>query len=183
MWGEDDEGSAILFFLPKKMEDDGRVEIEMAPVSHDDEEPQEMERAWNKNSEILLTSWAEYYKRLAVTHRRKEKGFKTVHILLLVATMILSYVSGASGLATDLDAVRDAQSYILLVVGVLSTLLKLGKLEKRSLLHKNLHLSYTTFVNKIEVQLSLPPSRRTPYLPFVEKMERERKRLVKSTIK
>ncbi len=74
------------------------------------------------------------------------------------------------------------QSYVLLVVGVLTTFLKITELEKRAEKHKKMSKEYGYFYKKIELQLALPVSSRKSFLPFVTKIQRDHQKLIKSFV-
>ena len=175
------------------------IEMEVICESAQEEEssappPSLTHSSWNDQSEELLRSWSSQFAKLSKSHRRKQTIFKLIHVALLVTTMILSYAFGSSGLAINFSSSKGdsdnstaatfevVQSYILVVVGILSTLLKLGKFEKRTAKHKTYKDSYNAFARKINVQLVLPRDRRPSFVPFVEKIEREHKKLIKQQI-
>ena len=137
-------------------------------------------RFWNSSSETLLCEWAEDYEKECKRHRRFETFFAVTNVSLLMSSMILSYVFGSSGLAVGGgggDTIARAQSYVLIAVGVISTVLKLGDFEKRAAWRRRRSVTTGEFARKIRVQLALPRDRRKPFLPFIEKMERKRREL------
>jgi hypothetical protein len=134
---------------------------------------------WNSESEQLLYKWVTDYTDLSAFHSRRQAMFNALRVTILSSTMILAYVFGSSGLATGGNA---EQNYVLLVIGGLSTVLKQAKLEKRSAKHKRLKTEYAHFARKIEIQLAMQRSHRTEFVPFVETINREYRKLAKSNI-
>lgn len=135
--------------------------------------------AWCDQSERLMRTYVLEYAADMKKHERNAKIFKWLHVSLLFPTILLSYIFGSSGIATDDKTIKNAQNYVLLGVGCATTIMNLGKFEKRSHLHKKKKSEYQSFVKKIEYELSLPRQMRKPYSQFARKVEAQRKELTK----
>jgi low temperature requirement protein LtrA len=137
---------------------------------------------WNEKTEILLNGWADECKKCAVSHRWKQKLCKYSYTSIFLPIMILSYIFGSAGLAmktNENSAISTAQNYILLVVGILTTILKIAKLEKRAKIHKQKYGAFIKFNNSIIFQLALPVSSRKSCIAFVASKNREYGKLIK----
>jgi len=79
---------------------------------------------------------------------------KVLYRVILIPTMILSFIFGASGTmsATSSEKILDLQNIFLLVVGILTTLLNLTKLEKRAAKHKIKYRDFDTLLDSVKKQ-------------------------------
>ena len=141
------------------------------------------ESSWNDDTENLLKGWSDESKKCSRSHRFKRKVCKYLHMIILIITMISSYIFGSSGIIIiqkEDDNISAIQSYVLLIMGLLITFLKVAQLEKRAEKHKKFAREYGNFCKKIELQLALPILFRKPFLPFVSKVQRDHQKLIKS---
>lgn len=135
---------------------------------------------WNDEGESILRTWSDECLTIAVRHLRISRVCKYIYISLILPSMILSYVFGTTGLTTTTNEYATIQGYVLLAVGLLSTILKFGKFEKRAESYKHSGNNYKMFARKLKVQLACSRENRKPYESYMEKIERDYRKLMKN---
>jgi hypothetical protein len=177
---EETGGHSIDILMEQDTEEEGDLQ---------ETEIQDNKINWNDETERLLQSWADDAKCQAYSHGQKRKICKYLNMILLLTTMTASYIFGSSGMIRNRENEEDnetqefslIQSYVLLVVGAITTLMKVCAFEKRAEKHKKMFKAHSSFYKKIEMQLALPKSSRKSFIPFVSKIQREHQTLMKTS--
>ncbi len=74
-------------FMDVIIEEEVQVEVEVEGINN-----------WDDDTEKLLRTWSDESKIISNSHRWKRKVCKYIHLIILLVTMISSYIFGSSGI-------------------------------------------------------------------------------------
>ena len=107
----------------------------------------------------ILNDEEEFYedwiKKLSSKARFCEKCamiFKLLHSLILIPSMILSFIFGSSGLTSSSTMNSNIQSIFLIISGILTAIIKFTKLEKKAAKFKIKYENYDSLLQVVEKQ-------------------------------
>ena len=142
---------------------------------------------YNPALESILRQEAEKCRGYAWLHNRCEAIYSRYHNTLLIPTIILSTITGATSMSSSSLFAGDEKSAsvglgaVAILVGILNTLGGTFAFSKRAEGHRISHLTYSKLYNHITIELALPRKSRMRPKDFLKMVRQTTERLAETS--